>query len=353
MIPYIAAVHAFFWIVFVRNLRYLRQTTARADVPDLPRLSVLIPARNEEFNLGRLLPSLFVQRYPDVEFIVYDDGSTDGSTAVLNVFSTDPRLRVLRGKGPAPGWVGKVHALYQATREARGERYLFLDADVELRHPDALRDLVRAHAALPPGSVLTGLTSLKKSGGALVVSLVPHVILTGLPWFLAPRVQHRSLGAVNGQCWLIDAEQYRDLEPHEAVKDKVLEDVEIGRYLRGKGIVSYLVDVQREVTVHMYRDFGDAWRGFRKNAYLMMGGTPLSFLLLWPLYLLGVVLSPLASPWFLLSLYGLKAATDRVARFPAWVTLLAPVSFVLAAALQLDSAVTHLLRRVEWKGRRV
>ncbi len=349
----VAAVHGYFWIVFACNARYLRGTSARVQPEKLPRLAVFVPARNEEENLGRLVPSLFVQRYPDVQFVIYDDGSTDGTTAVLNVFSTDARLRVLRGAGPPPGWVGKVHALYQATRDADADVFLFLDADAELRHPDALRDLVRTFLALPPDSVLTGLTDLRKSGGKLLVSLVPHVILTGLPWFLAPRYGRRTLGALNGQCWMMGAPLYYQHEPHEAVRDKVLEDVEIGRYLRGRGVVSYLVDVQRDVAVHMYRGFGEAWRGFRKNAYLMLGGTPLSFALLWPLYVLVTVAAPFLWPPFLLSLYGLKAATDRVARFPFWVTLLAPLSFALGAAMQVDSAVAHLTRRAEWKGRRV
>ncbi len=349
----IAAVHAFFWTVLIGNVLYLRRNARRVQGSPLPRLTVFIPARNEEENLGRLMPSLLTQRYPAAEFVVYDDGSTDGTAAVLNVFSTDARVRVLRGSGPPPGWVGKVHALHQATRDADGDLFLFLDADAELRHPNALANLVQRFLALPENSVLTGLTSLKKSGGQLLVSLVPHVILTGLPWFLAPRYERRSLGALNGQCWLVAAPLYRQHEPHEAVRDKVLEDVEIGRFFRARGVVSYLVDVQREVYIHMYRDLADAWRGFRKNAYLMLGGTPLRFALLWPCYVAVTVLAPLVSPWFLLSIYGLKATTDRIGRFSPWLTLFAPLSFALGAALQMDSALAHLFRRVEWKGRRV
>ncbi len=350
----VAVVHGIFWATFAGNLLYLRRTARTASMASYPRLSVLIPARNEEANLARLLPSLRAQQYPDAEFILYNDGSTDNTAGVLAAHADDTRITVLHGSGPAPGWVGKVHALYQATRHATGTLYLFLDADAELAHPHALRDLVQRHQGLPGNGVLTGLTALRHSGGRLLVSLVPHVILTGLPWFLAPLTHKvRELGALNGQCWLIHADQYRAHEPHDAVRDKVLEDVEIGRFLRTKGITTYLVDVQREVAIYMYTDMADAWQGFRKNAYLILGGTPHSFGLLWPFYLLVYVFSPLLSPWFLLSIFGLKLGTDRRCHFPLWVTALAPFSFALGAAMQLDSAYAHFRKRVQWKGRTV
>ncbi len=351
----IAAAQLLFWTVFITNLVYLRTTARRASGGPTPRLSVLVPARNEERNVGRLLDALRAQTYPDAEFIVYDDGSTDKTGEIVADYAAaDARIVALRGSGPAPGWVGKVHALYQATRRATGDVYLFLDADADLLHPDALAHLVARYQALPPGGVLTGLTNLRFSGGRLLVSLVPHVILTGLPWMLARRFDRiRALGALNGQCWMMAADQYRALEPHDAVRAEVLEDVEIGRYLRGKGIKTCLVDVQREVAIHMYRDLADAWQGFRKNAYLILGGTPLAFAVLWPFYVLVTVVSPLVSPWFLVSIYGLKLATDRVSGFPLWLTALAPVSFALGAFNQLDSAWAHFRRRVEWKGRRV
>jgi glycosyltransferase involved in cell wall biosynthesis len=350
----VAALHAGLLLTFAGNWLYLRRTSRPRREPQVwPSVTVLIPARNEERNLERLLPSLLAQDYPaDAQFVVYDDGSTDGTSDVI-ARHADERLLHLRGNGPAPGWVGKVHALYQATRHATGERYLFLDADTDLIGPHALRRVVAQHEALPQPAVLTGLTGLARGGGRVLVSLVPNAILVGLPWFLVPVFRMRALGALNGQMWLIRSDLYRQHEPHLNHKAEVLEDVQIGRSLRMAGVVPYMADVQASVDVYMYGSFGEAWAGFRKNAYLILGGTPLAFALLWPYFVLTFALAPLLGWPLILSTLLVKATTDGLCRFPLWMTLLAPVSYTLGAALQLDSALAHWRGRVSWKGRRV
>lgn len=351
MIYYIAAIHLLLFSVFVANMVYLWRGRKQKAPDVLSRLSVLIPARNEEANLQRLLPSLLRQDYPDFEVIVYDDGSEDGTWEVIHQ-AQDDRLRAMRGSGPPPGWVGKVHALYQATREASGDVYLFLDADAEFLHPSALCHLAAYHSALPEDSVMTGLTRLL-GGGKILVSLVQNAILTGLPWPLVRPLPFKSLGALNGQCWLIRSDLYHRYEPHEALKNEVLEDVRIGRYLKENGVVPVLRDLQQDVAIHMYRDLPDAWQGFRKNAYLILTGKPFGFVILALHFLLTYVLAPFIWPWFLLSIYLLKLATDLRSGFPRWITTLAPVSYVLAVVMQWDSAISHWTGRVAWKGRNV
>jgi hypothetical protein len=127
----------------------------------------------------------------------------------------------------------------------------------------------------------------------------------------------------------------------------------IGRYLKRKGLLPVLVDVQQEVSIHMYAGFAEAWHGFRKNAYLILGGAPLPFVALFLYFMAIFVVAPWVSPWLLLSVYGLKTATDRVSGFPWWISALAPLSYLLGNVLQLDSALSHWTGRVEWKGRRV
>jgi len=352
MLFLLAGVHALHFVILVANVLYLRRTRRRARPMAYPSVSILIPARNEADNLRRLLPTLQHQDYPDFEVIVYDDASEDATWDVIQALGA-PGIRGVRGAGPPPpGWVGKVHALYQAAQHAQGDLYLFLDADAEWLEASALRRVIERYLALPEDSVMTALTRLR-GGGTLLVSLVPNAILTGLPWPLVRRVRWRSLGALNGQCWMIDAARYRRLDPFLQVKNEVLEDVQLGRFFQQQGVTPVLCDLTRELAVHMYRTHGDAWRGFRKNAYLILGGHPVAFVPLFVLFLFTYVLAPGYSPWFLLSIYGLKAATDYVAGFPAWVSLLAPLSFVMAPFLQLDSAVSHWTGRVSWKGRRV
>jgi glycosyltransferase involved in cell wall biosynthesis len=349
----LAAIHLCIWATLLGNLWYLRQhaTAPRIDRTDLPRLSVCIPARNEADNLKRLLPALLDQTVPALEVVVWDDGSDDGTWSLLQGVD-DPRLVACRGEGPPPGWMGKVHALYQATRRASGDRYLFLDADVELADPEALRRLVERFEALPSASVASGLPRYQ-GGASLLVSLVPSALLTGLPWPLVRPFRASSLAALNGQCWMIDADAYHTHEPHAQVRGEILEDVEIGRYLKTEGMTPVLLDVHREVAVRMYGSFREAWRGFRKNAYLILGGTPVAFVGLFAFFASVWVLAPVVSLWFLASIWGLKLVTDRWTTLPIWMTALAPLSYALGSLLQLDSAVHHWTGRVTWKGRSV
>lgn len=341
-------------VVLAGNLAYLSRR-GRAGSEVYPALSVLIPARNEAENLRRLLPSLLGQAYPDVEIIVYDDDSSDETPDVLARAWTQPggeRLVLIRGDGPPEGWVGKVHALYQATRVARGGVYLFLDADAWLPDPRSLQRLVRFYQGMPEHSILTGFTRLR-GGGLLLVSLIPMTILSLLPWPLVRRTRSRKLGALNGQCWMIAAEAYARFDPHAAHQNEILEDVEIGRYLKAKGLTPVMVDVRREVHVFMYRNLADAWRGLRKNAYLLLGGSPLPALTLISLFAFVFVVAPVLEPWFFVPVFILKGITDRYSRFPVWLTITAPLAFLLATTLLVDSMIAHLLGRVTWKGRPV
>ncbi|MEM1042680.1 MAG: glycosyltransferase [Bacteroidota bacterium] len=348
----LGGLHAVFLSILAVNLAYLWRTKrARLAPSPLPRVSVLIPARNEADNLRRLLPTLRAQDYPDFEVIVYDDGSEDETAAVIDAFG----VRKMQGDGPPPGWVGKVHALYQATREASGEVYLFLDADAALKGEGALRRLVERWAAAEAkagevGAFVSGLPHLR-GGGLLLTSLVPFAILTALPLPLTPRTTSPSLASLNGQCWLVGARAYHRHEPHAAMPDEVLEDVNIGRYLKAKGMRAVFRDLHDDLEVWMYRSLPDAWAGFRKNAYLLQGGTPLRFAAAQAFFWSVFVLPPLVSPWFLVSLYALKVGTDTYSRFPLQVRLLAPVSLLLGGLLPFDSALGHWRGTVRWKDR--
>lgn len=345
----LALAHGAFWAILLSNLAYLRRQRP-APLDSYPSLSVCIPARNEAANLRRLLPTLQAQNYPAFEVLVWDDGSDDDTWSVLQSLD-DTRFESLRGTAPPGGWVGKVHALYQCTRRASGDRYLFLDADAELLHAGALRSLVRRHAS-SDASVTSGFPHLRGKA-LLLVSLVPHALLRSLPWPLVDRTTHPSISALNGQCWMIDSSVYHQHEPHEATKSDVLEDVAIGRYLKSRGHPPSLVNVQDLIAIYMYESFGAAWRGFRKNAYLLLGGTVLRFVLLYLVFVLTWLVAPFLSLWFLASLYGLKFVTDRASGMPLSVTILAPVSYLLGLAIQLDSAIHHWTDRVTWKGRSV
>jgi glycosyltransferase involved in cell wall biosynthesis len=330
------------------NMVYLRRQRRISTSGTLPSVAVLVPARNEERNIGRLVDSVLAQEYPGVTLHVFDDQSEDLTPDILASYD-DVRLRVMHGDGPPPGWMGKVHALYQLTRGVEEDVFLFLDADTELTDPKALTRMVNRFQGMEL-DVGTGVTGLK-GGGTLLVSLVGSIILSAMPWWVGKRIPASSMAGVNGQCWMVRAPVYRTFEPHDHVRGQVLEDIHIGRYLHRQGIRPALMDVQHDVLVHMYANLEEAWSGFRKNAYDIAGGSPLRLVVGLTVYVTGLLVLPVLYPVLLLPLFGIKWATDRFLGVPLRITLAAPVSWVLGAAVLMHSTWANWTGTNEWKGR--
>ncbi len=360
LLAVVLVIHAGVFLTLGTSLLWLAHVRRRALPSSLPRVSVLVPARNEEATLADLLPTLLHQQGVAFQVVVVDDASEDGTAAVLRAHA-DARLVAVRGAGPPPGWVGKVHALYEAAQHATGDIFVFLDADAQLRDDRALARLVgRWQANGAAGTALTGLPRyLDRGPAALLTSLVPFAVLAALPVPLVHRVQAPSLSALNGQVWALGADDYHRLAPHASNRAEVLEDVMIGRYLKREGIRLHFEDLGGEVAVRMYGSFREAWRGFRKNAYLLAGGRPLAFVLFFALYTLSWVVPSVlwiggpAGLVAMATLAGVKLSIDRAGQFPLWVSALGPLTLALGAALQLDSAWAHATGRVAWKGRSV
>lgn len=344
----VVALYGTISMIVAANLIHLARRRRARGRPFTGRVSVLVPARNEERNLARLLPSLLQQEGVDFEVIVYDDASEDGTAGVVARHAS-ARVQLIRGSGPPRGWIGKVHALYAASRVATGDVLLFLDADTKFTGPRALLRLAQGFAALPERSVLTAFPRFR-GGAALIVSAVPYGILAFLPLPLA-RFGGGALAALNGQCWLIGRSDYFAHEPHLHHPNEVLEDVKIGRYLAGRGVVPRFADLSDDLEVWMYPDLATARMGFRKNAYRGAGGAVLPFLAFFGFFALVHLAIPALSLGFALWIVAIKGVTDRFSRMPIWVSALAPVTFLLVSAILLDSAVANLRGTATWKGR--
>jgi len=103
----------------------------QANAPQ-PFISVLIPARNEEQNLPKLLSALSRHSYSNIEILVYDDESDDQTANIIKTFSQkDNRIKYFGGLPLPEGWIGKPHACYQLASHARGDYFLFIDADIK------------------------------------------------------------------------------------------------------------------------------------------------------------------------------------------------------------------------------
>lgn len=254
------------------NLTRLRRPPGDPS-PVTESVSVLLPVRDEAHRLTPCLRSLLGQlRVEDLEVLVLDDGSSDGSADVAYaVGNGDARLRTLTGVPPPEGWLGKPHACAQLAAAARGSVLVFVDADVVLApHAVAssvavLRDSGLDLVSPYPRQLADGL------GPRLVQPLLQWSWLTMLPLGLAELSPRPALAAANGQFLLIDAGAYRRAGGHGAVRADVLEDVALLRAVKssdGRGVV---VDGTQLATCRMYAGWPDLRAGYTKSLWAAFG----------------------------------------------------------------------------------
>ncbi|MGQ9477906.1 MAG: glycosyltransferase [Candidatus Bipolaricaulia bacterium] len=356
------------------NLRSLRRLEDYQRPTCLPAVSILVPARREEANIGPCLRSLLAQDYPEFEVLaLYDDDDPGDGTGVLlqALAREDPRLKVIPGRPLPPDWLGKHWACQQLAEAARGELLLFTDADTR-HHPLALRDAVAALQA-EEADLLSALPGEELGSWAerLIVPLIPWSILSFLPLGLAYRLPIPALSAANGQFMLFRRQAYRAIGGHGAVRGDVADDLALARRIKAQGLRWRLADGQGRVSCRMYRDFHQVFEGFSKNLFAAFGYRLIPFILVW-LWLGIVFLQPPIVLGFTLVGRGPAAALylgfaggavgcalllwELVLwrfRLPLYLALLYPFTMALAITIAGSSLILTLAGRTTWKGRRL
>ncbi len=254
------------------NLARLR-TPAVDPAPLAERVSVLVPARNEARRIATCIATVLDQvSVPDLEILVLDDGSTDGTADVVRrVAAGDPRVRVLRGNPLPDGWLGKPHACHQLARAATGSVLVFLDADVVLA-PHAVAATVQLLREASLDVVSPYPRQLAETWSErLVQPLLQWSWLTLLPLRLAEQSPRPSLTAGNGQLLAVDTAAYRRAGGHEAVRGEVLDDVALVRAVKAAGGLGGVVDGTSLATCRMYESWPDLREGYEKSAWAAFG----------------------------------------------------------------------------------
>ncbi|HRG03916.1 MAG TPA: glycosyltransferase family A protein, partial [Paludibacteraceae bacterium] len=179
-------------------------------------VSVLIPVRNEEKNIGSLLSDLLQAGDNFREIIVFDDESTDGTAEVVSkIASADSRVHLLTSAGLPEGWLGKNHACHRLALEAQGEFFLFLDADVRISK--GLIDKMVNYVKKKKLDLLSIFPTQEMTGWQekITVPNMHYILLSLLPLPLVRLAPFSSLAAANGQCMLFRSETYREMMLHE------------------------------------------------------------------------------------------------------------------------------------------
>jgi chlorobactene glucosyltransferase len=238
---------------------------------DAPSLSIVVPARDEERSIERCVRSLVAQHGVDAEVIVVDDGSTDGTAAILARLAAEfPSLRVIAGEALPEGWVGKPWACAQGASRASGEWLLFTDAD-SCHEPHASASTLaftRANGA-DALSIMTGQELGTLAERAILPAILQMIVFASgmLTEINDPRRPDRALA--NGQYLLVSRTAYDALGGHTAVRGEIVEDIEFARRLKRDGRFRLLVaEGTQLVRVRMYHSLREIWDGFTKNMYL-------------------------------------------------------------------------------------
>lgn len=352
--------------LFLRNAcLYISPPGLKSGV--LPCVSVLIPARNEEHNIGEVIDSALSNRGAEIEVIVADDGSEDRTAAIVReLAANDPRVRLIETPPLPSGWNGKQHACHTLAQEAAMPLLCFVDADVRLA-PDALSRMT-AFLNQSGASLVSGIPRQVMGSWmeGLLIPLIQFVLLGYLPIDFMRRSVDPAYAAGCGQLFMAVAGDYHDVGGHSAIRETLHDGIKLPAAFRSAGYKTDLFDATEIALCRMYRNAGEVWNGLSKNAtegmaapsrlpiftILLLGGQVLPFFLLfWAAMAGNPQAFALASAAAVLS-YLPRLMAIRRFRQPAWSCVLHPFGIALLLLIQWFALGRKLLGKPSsWRGR--
>jgi glycosyltransferase involved in cell wall biosynthesis len=344
-------------IIIIKGLNHPDPITA-LELKSFPKVSIIIPTRNEEKNIENCLESLKNLDYPDFEILVVDN-STDTTKEIAKKYAT-----VIEEPKRPDNWIGKSWACHIGQQNATGEVYLFTDADT-VHTPNSLKYMVSVllssdgFVTLQTKQILRSF--LEKT--LLITFFIGVISLGGLR-------QNKNYAFANGQYMMFTKELYHKIKGHEIIKSSIVEDFAFGILLAKKGINVMLVEKPELVSARMYRSGLDLMNGLTKN--LASGASSIGFsgfirasvvltavgvlpnLIFLPFLLpelfsyTTLIIGILSYLYFVLVLIKVeKTATDSFSYAP----FLFPVYFTFYQIIVAKSFFsTKVIRKVSWKG---
>ena len=242
---------------------------------DGPRVSVVVPARNEARGIGAAIASLRALDYPRVQVVVVNDQSDDDTFAAATAAAAgDPRVRVVAGAPLPEGWIGKPWACWQGVAHADGDWLLFTDADV-LHSPDSLGRTLAMAMRLGRG----GLTLFPTiDSGGITERVVTPAALVAIGTFVAPgplaRSPRSTVAIAAGGYMLMPRPLYDAVGGHAAIRGRMVNDVTLASAVKRHGALLLPAPAGHLARLRMYHGAREVWDGWSKNASFGAAGAP-------------------------------------------------------------------------------
>jgi hypothetical protein len=355
------------WMVG-RNLRLFHRAATDGG-GQLPAISVLIPARNEERAIAEAIHAIRANTGIEFEIVVMDDHSSDSTATVVNAIADqDPRVRLAVAPELPSGWNGKQHACWQLSQVARFDRLLFLDADVRLS-VDGLRRLSSQYeqsgCALLSGfpDQITATVAEK-----MLIPMMHFVLLGYLPLDRMRASTQPEFGAGCGQMFFTSRADYEIVGGHSAIANSRHDGLQLPRSYRRVKLTTDLFDASDIASVRMYTGWASVIAGLMKNATEGLANAKL--IGVFSLLLLGSAVFPILTlahawyhgwPWAVQAMLVFASLLSYVPRAllaihlrQSWIgVVLHPVAVAIFVAIQWLAFVRACSGRgqVAWKGR--
>ena len=323
-------------------------------------VSILIPARNEEIDIIDLLQSIKNQNYQHFEVLILDDNSTDNTHKVCADFAkSDDRFKVIKGESLPEGWLGKNFACSQLAKQAKGKYLMFIDADEIIAN--GLIDNVIHRMKIQSLSLLSLFTNqiTVTIGEKLIVPLMHFLLLNLLPMRLIRLSKISAFSAASGQFMFFKADNYREYQWHDQVKNKVVEDIEIMKLVKTCNLNGEALLANGYISCRMYKSFNEAVDGFSKNLLagfnnsiigsliymLLVIGGPIVIFYYMGTMLLGLAIALIVLERIMISLLSGQNAFINV--------LIHPLQMLALIWIFSVSVYKTLTNTVIWKGRKI
>jgi len=368
LILHIIIFQAIVLLVIFSNARFLRRARKHASPVVFPKVSILVPVRNEEKNISGCIQSLLAQDYPYFEVLALDDQSSDATYSILKqIARTQPRLKVLRGSPPPEGHLGKNWACVQLAQQAQGDLLFFTDADT-LHWPKALRTVVTALIG-EAADLLTGFPRQEVFtwGERLLVPFFSWAFFCFTPVALAYRLRLPVVSNAVGQMMLFRREAYHAIGGHDCVRSSITDDLMLARRIKAAGLRWRVLHITDLITCRMYRSSREAFDGFSKNLFAAFDFRLLTYSLvfLWlevmfwePLIVLALWVlgrAPQARPEQLAVCIGLSVLLWLIPYGELGVSIglafLYPLTILAIETVAVRSVRLSLTSHLTWKGR--